>query len=66
MLTCFSGQFEQVYVLNMASRTDKLDAMRLAASLSGFSFVVNPGVNGKDVNPKSLSGVSLATGEMPL
>lgn len=49
--------FEQVYVLNMAGRTDKLDAMRLTASLSGFNFEINEGVSGKDVPEKALSGV---------
>lgn len=44
----------------MAGRTDKLDAMRLTASLSGFSFIVEPGVDGGDVPAKALSGVSLA------
>lgn len=42
----------------MASRTDKLDAMRLSASLSNFTFVVNPGISGKNVPANALSAVS--------
>ena len=43
----------------MPSRTDKLDAMTLAASLTGFEFDVLEGVQGDTVSQKALSGVSL-------
>ena len=43
----------------MPSRTDKLDAMTLAASLTGFEFDVLEGVQGDSVSQKALSGVSL-------
>ena len=43
----------------MPSRTDKLDAMTLAASLTGFEFDVLEGVQGDTVSPKALAGVSL-------
>ena len=42
----------------MPSRTDKLDAMTLAASLTGFEFDVLEGVLGETVSHKALSGVS--------
>ncbi len=54
-------QFENVYVLNVPGRTDKLDAMRLTASLTGFHFDIIEGVSGADVPKKALSGVSLAS-----
>ena len=44
----------------MPSRTDKLDAMTLAASLTGFQFDVLEGVQGDSVSQKALSGVSLS------
>ena len=43
----------------MPSRTDKLDAMTLAASVMGFDFDVLEGVQGESVSQKALSGVSL-------
>ena len=43
----------------MPSRTDKLDAMTLAASLTGFEFDVLEGIQGDTVSQKALSGVSL-------
>lgn len=43
----------------MPSRSDKLDAMTLAASLTGFDFDVLEGVQGDTVSQKALSGVSL-------
>ena len=42
----------------MPSRTDKLDAMTLAASLTGFEFDIIEGVQGDSVSQKALSGVS--------
>ena len=43
----------------MPSRTDKLDAMTLAASLTGFEFDVLEGVQGETISKKALSGVSV-------
>ena len=43
----------------MPSRTDKLDAITLAASLTGFEFDVLEGVRGESISQKALSGVSL-------
>lgn len=43
----------------MPSRTDKLDVMTLAASLTGFEFDVLEGVQGESISQKALSGVSL-------
>lgn len=51
-------QFQRVYTINLPGRTDKLDAMKLTASLSGFNFDVIDGVKGADMLPKSLPGVS--------
>lgn len=43
----------------MPSRTDKLDAMILAASVTGFEFDVLEGVQGDSISKKALSGVRL-------
>ena len=48
----------------MPSRTDKLDAMTLAASLTGFEFDVLEGVNGETVSHKALAGVSLSAPQL--
>ncbi|KAI4157457.1 MAG: hypothetical protein LQ342_008267 [Letrouitia transgressa] len=48
--------FEKVYVINLPKRTDKLDAIRLSASVTGFNFEVIKAVNGKDMSPKALPG----------
>lgn len=58
-------QFEKVFVINLASRTDKLDAMRLSASLSGFNFEVIKGNLGKDIPEKALPGVRHLSPQMP-
>ena len=50
-------QFGKVFVLNVPARSDKLDAMKLTSSLTGFEFDVIKGINGKDVPKKALSGV---------
>lgn len=42
----------------MPVRTDKLDAMILAASATGFNFDVLEGVQGESIPKKALSGVS--------
>ena len=41
----------------MRERSDKLDAMRLAASVTGFDFEVQHAINGSEVSPKALSKV---------
>ncbi|KAI4283599.1 MAG: hypothetical protein L6R35_005113 [Caloplaca aegaea] len=48
--------FEKVYVINLPKRTDKLDAIRLSASVTGFNFDVIQGQNGADMSPKALPG----------
>lgn len=45
----------------MPLRTDKLDAMILAASMTGFEFDVIEGVRGEFIPTKALSGVSVLT-----
>lgn len=57
VLTPVILQFEKVYVINLPNRTDKLDAIRLSASVTGFNFEVIKAVNGKDMSPKALPGV---------
>ena len=42
-------------MINMADRSDKLDAMTLIASLTGFSFSIVNGVLGTEVAPKALA-----------
>ncbi|KAL8904847.1 MAG: hypothetical protein Q9207_003007 [Kuettlingeria erythrocarpa] len=48
--------FEKIYVINLPKRTDKLDAIRMAASVTGFNFEVIEGQNGADMSPKALPG----------
>jgi hypothetical protein len=45
----------------MPRRTDKIDAMRLSASLTGFQFDIIEGVSGADNPTKALPGVSFTT-----
>ncbi|KAL8673921.1 MAG: hypothetical protein Q9168_001668 [Polycauliona sp. 1 TL-2023] len=48
--------FEKVYVINLRKRTDKLDAIRLSASVTGFNFDVIEGQHASDMSPKALPG----------
>ncbi|KAL8772992.1 MAG: hypothetical protein Q9209_002012 [Squamulea sp. 1 TL-2023] len=48
--------FEKVFVINLPKRTDKLDAIRLSASVTGFNFDVIDGQNGTEMSPKALPG----------
>ena len=41
--------FGDVYVINMARRTDKLDVIRLMTSVTNISYTVVPGVDGKEM-----------------
>lgn len=50
-------QFEKVFTINLPSRSDKLDAIRVAADLTGFDLDVIEGVNGDLVPDKALPGV---------
>ena len=54
-----TSQFEKVFVINLPSRSDKLDAIRLAADLTGFDVEVIKGVDGRWVSDKALSGVNV-------
>ena len=47
-------QFEKVFVINLKARTDKLDAIQLSSSITGFQVDVIEGVNGTDVSNKTL------------
>ena len=58
LLTRVGNQFQKVFVVNLPGRSDKLDAISMLASLTGFSFDVMEGVQGADVPPKALPGVS--------
>ncbi|KAL8814587.1 MAG: hypothetical protein Q9223_006203 [Gallowayella weberi] len=46
--------FEKIFVINLPERYDKLDAFSLAASLTGFTYDVIPGVKGETVVNKTL------------
>ena len=50
-------QFERVFVLNLPQRGDRLDGFTLAASMTGFSAEVMPGINGSLVPDNSLPSV---------
>ncbi|KAL8714207.1 MAG: hypothetical protein Q9220_001936 [cf. Caloplaca sp. 1 TL-2023] len=63
-MTTVKHLFEKVYVINLPKRTDKLDAIRLSASATGFSFDVVAAQNGADMSAKAVPGVSIKkTGE---
>ena len=46
-----------MFVVNLPERTDKLDTFSLAASLSGFSAELMPGVKGEVIPNKSLPAI---------
>ena len=46
--------FEKVFVVNLASRTDRLDAFTMQASTIEMDFEIIPGVNGSEVPDKVL------------
>lgn len=50
--------FQEVYILNLAERSDKLDTFLLTSSLTDFTFSVIPGVDGATVPNKSLSSLN--------
>lgn len=47
-------QFGKVFVINLKDRTDKLDAMHLASSLTGFHVEAIEAVRGVDISEKSI------------
>lgn len=51
-------QFQSVFVINLPSRTDRRDAMTLAAALSGLEVTWIDGVAGADVPDEALPGGS--------
>lgn len=46
-----------MFTINLPSRSDKLDAIRVAADLTGFDLDVIEGVNGDLLPDKALPGV---------
>ena len=55
LLTCnLYYQFEKILVLNMPERSDKRDALSLAASLTNLKFDYLDGVVGKNIPQKAL------------
>ena len=51
------SQFEKTFTINLPSRSDKLDSIRVAADLTGFDLDVIEGVNGDLLPDKALPGV---------
>lgn len=49
-----SPKFEKVFVINLPERTDKLDNLAVASSLTGFQFDIIEGVKGAEVQDKAL------------
>lgn len=47
-------QFQEVFTLNLPSRTDKLDSFTLTSTATDFTFKVLPGVDGKTVSEKAI------------
>lgn len=47
-------QFGKVFVINLKERTDKLDAIQMAASLTDFQLDVIEGVRGTEISNKSM------------
>lgn len=59
-LACYRlpcNQFEKVFVVSLPERSDKQDAIRLTASLTGFDFEILDGIKGASLPPKALPGV---------
>ncbi|KAK5653009.1 hypothetical protein OQA88_9295 [Cercophora sp. LCS_1] len=54
--------FQEVLVLNLPERTDRRDAMTLAAAVTGIDLTWIDGVSGKDVPDKVLPGDSVDKG----
>ncbi len=48
-------QFQDIFVLNLPSRTDKLDTFTLTSAATDFTFRVLAGVDGKTVPDKALT-----------
>lgn len=46
--------FEKIYVVNLKDRTDKLDSIQLAASLTGIHLDVIEGVRGTEMSAKAM------------
>lgn len=47
-------QFQEIFVINLPERTDRRDAMTLAAAVTDLSLTFIPGVRGADVQQKVL------------
>ena len=47
-------QFEKIFVVNLPERTDKRDALTLAASLTGIKLDFVPAIKGEDIIDKAL------------
>ena len=47
-------QFQHIYAINLPSRTDRRDALVLAAALTGLDITLVDGVAGKDVPERVL------------
>lgn len=52
-------QFDKVFAINLASRTDKRDNIVLGSSVTGFVVDLVDGVDPEGMNPKSYPYVSL-------
>ncbi|KAL2108729.1 hypothetical protein VUR80DRAFT_3437 [Thermomyces stellatus] len=48
--------FQEIFVINLPERTDRRDAMTLAAAVTDLSLTFIPGVRGADVQQKGAGG----------
>ncbi len=53
-------QFSKVFIISLPDRSDKKDAISLAASFTGIQFDFLDGVNGELVPEKAIPPVSVA------
>jgi hypothetical protein len=50
-------QFSKIFVISLPQRTDKRDAIAVAASLTGFEFEWGDGVDGLTIDEKAIPEV---------
>lgn len=48
------SQFQKVFAINLPGLSDKFDAMKVSASLTGFNFDIIEGVKGEDGSEKAI------------
>lgn len=58
-------QFQDIFVINLPSRTDRRDSMALAGSLTEMHFNFSDGVDGQDIRDRILPADSANKNILP-